>query len=129
MPNVDAAEKVLLPVLKETAGIAGAYLFGSVLGKMRPDSDIDLAIVSTPGADPFRAAADVESRIREIEGHPLQVTILSESGVRFAMEAMSTGQLIYVADEEALTDFMERVSVRFADADYLYRRAMEDIYG
>jgi hypothetical protein len=31
-------------VCRRTEGVAAAYLFGSVLGRCRPDSDIDVAV-------------------------------------------------------------------------------------
>lgn len=121
--------ETLVPDISKTPGVAGAYLFGSVLGSMRADSDIDLALVPMPGSDPFQTVGELESRLRTVEGHPVHVTVLSRRNVRFAMEVLRTGKLIFTGDVNALTDFMEHVSRLYPDEEYMHRRAMEDIYG
>lgn len=119
----------LVPVLAGAPGIAGAYLYGSVLGSMHQGSDIDLALIPLPEADPFQAVGEIESLVRTVKGHPVHVTVLSRHNVRFAMEVLRTGKLIFAGDEDALTDFFEYVSLRYPDEEYMHRKAMEDIYG
>ncbi|MEW6227740.1 MAG: hypothetical protein AB1700_06525 [Bacillota bacterium] len=48
--NEDAIRAAVVPVLVRFPQVAGAYLFGSSLGRCRPDSDIDIGLVPTEGA-------------------------------------------------------------------------------
>jgi len=117
------------PVLCRTPGIAGVYLFGSSLGEMRPDSDVDLGIVPFTGADPFQIIGDIEGLTAPIDGHPVHATVLSARDTLFAFEVLSRGELIHCADDDVLTDFIERVSLRYADVGPPYERALREIFG
>ncbi len=106
--------------------VVAGYLFGSALGAMRPDSDIDVGVVLRPCGDADPAAAfrrelrlqgDLEAGLDGHEGHRFQVTIFKPSVDQsfFVVNALQGANLAYVADPTALTDFLERVA-------YLHRR-------
>lgn len=119
----------LLPGLRSVSAVAAAYLFGSALDAMRPDSDIDLALVGRPGADSFALAGEVEAACRSVAGHPVHATVLDDAGTIFAFRVLSAGVLIHCADAEALTDLIERVARRYEEVGAAHRRALAEVYG
>ena len=119
----------VLPGLRSVPAVAGAYLFGSSLGAMRPDSDIDLGLVGGPGANPFQLIGDVESACRPIDGHFIHATTLDDAGTIFAFGVISKGELIYCADPKTVTDLIERVALRYQEDGPAYYRALGEIYG
>jgi predicted nucleotidyltransferase len=78
-------------VLK-AAGAREVYLFGSAArGRMREDSDIDLAVSGLPPAKFFRAHADTERAL----GRPLDLVDLDEI-TPFTQYLKEKGELLYV---------------------------------
>lgn len=119
----------VLPGLRSVPEVAGAYLFGSSLGDMRPDSDIDLGLVGHPGSNPFQLIGDVESACRPIGRHFVHATTLDDAGTIFAFGVISKGVLIYCVDAEIVTDLIERVALRYQEDGPAYYRALDEIYG
>jgi predicted nucleotidyltransferase len=122
----DAVARRIADVCASHREIVAAYLFGSALGDMRPDSDIDVGVILRP-CDPsvpdaaFRRelglVGELEAALGGHAGHRFQVTIFKASVDQsfFVVNALRDAALAYVADPEALTDFLERVA-------YLHRR-------
>jgi len=109
--------------------VAGGYLFGSVLSEaFRPDSDIDLGLVVRPGADVAQVTGDVEWACRPVGGHPIHATVLTARTPIFAFGVVREGSLIYSADQDAVTDFIEVVARRYEDVGPPYRRALREIH-
>jgi predicted nucleotidyltransferase len=78
-------------VLK-AAGAREVYLFGSAArGRMREDSDIDLAVSGLPPAKFFRAHADTERAL----GRPLDLIDLDET-TPFTQFLKEEGELLHV---------------------------------
>ncbi len=122
----------LLPVLKSRKEVAGAYLFGSALGQCRPDSDIDVGILLAPGVSYSEKEAEIiQAEILDelplLKTHSFDLVILNKASAIFAYRVISQGRLIYVADDEAVTDFIELVSRLRADNYPRYRQALESI--
>lgn len=130
LARVERAVRAVLPSFPE---VAGAYLFGSALGECRPDSDVDLGIVLFPDVpEPsgygFAALeAEIEARLRPIDGHPFDVTVLRRDQPLFSFVPISSGRLVYVRDEDAIGDFIEVVSRRYGELRYRYRRALDEV--
>ena len=106
--------------------VAAAYLFGSALGEMRPDSDIDVGVVLGRPEDETDQAAfrrelqiegELEARLGTLDGHRFEVTILHPTvqASFFVVNALQDAVIAYIADQPALTTFIERVA-------YLHRR-------
>lgn len=132
--DLKLVEERVRGILPDFPQVAGAYLFGSALGPCRPDSDIDLALVSHPGisarGDPLgreRLEARVVTAMGRLDGHPFDVVVLDPDDAIFSFKAISTGRLIYMRDEERVTDFIETVARRYRDAYPRYKRALRDI--
>ena len=100
---------VLQAYLMQTPpGIAAAYLIGSATAeKMRPDSDIDIALLPMVGKtcslhERLAMAATLESRL----GRTVDIGIITAANLIYASEAILTGTRIDVGDKDAI-DAME----------------------
>lgn len=112
--------------------VAGAYLFGSILGACRPDSDIDLGLVLEPGIEPDsvegdRLEADIALSLPTVEGHPFDIVLLNPEKPLFVFRVIKEGELIYCRNIDRVTDVVEYVSRRYADLYPRYRAALEEI--
>lgn len=127
-----AIRRAVNRVLPGHPEVAGAYLFGSALEKCRPDSDIDLGLVlfpsiqEPPGHGFISLEAAIESELPRLQGHGFDVNVLRAQNVIFSFKVISTGKLVYAADMDVVTDFVEKVSRCYADIGYRYRRAVEE---
>ena len=59
--NVDISKVIeqLTSVLKSRKVVVGAYLFGSILGRCRPDSDIDVGLLLAPDVSYSEKEAEI----------------------------------------------------------------------
>ncbi len=111
--NLAELKDRLLKVLPGYPNVAGAYLFGSALDFVRPDSDIDLALILAKEPENFPddpTDFDLENDLRSFGPHRFQVTVLREEENNFAFRVLTKGELIYVADPVRLTNFLEGVA-------------------
>lgn len=120
-------------VLEGFPEVAGAYLFGSILGDCRPDSDIDLGLILEAGINPDslegdRLEAGIALLLPPFEGHAFDIALVNQSKPIFAFRVISEGKLIYVKNRERVTDVMEYVSRKYADLYPRYRAALEEIF-
>lgn len=139
MPNLvrvdlGLVEERIRGVLGGYPDVAGAYLFGSVLERCRPDSDIDVGIIRSQALDPqadgwadLGLAEEVADALGRVGDHPFHVTVLSLRSPFLAFEAVHTGRPVYLRDEELVTDFLEEVSIRYRDDYPRYRAALREI--
>lgn len=114
------------------AEVAGAYLYGSVLGEMHAQSDIDVAVVTMPHVhqrllDLLALEARIQSRLGRWAGRPLHATVLDPDQPLFSFRPIHEGQLVYVGNDQVLTDFIERVARAYADLAPRYRRALREV--
>lgn len=129
----EAIGRVLSGVLPRFPEVAGAVLFGSALGECRPDSDIDVGLILCPSvAEPHGwGFAGLESRVERelgtVEGHPFEVTVLRRDRPLFSFKVWKEGRPLYLRDEEAVLDFVERVSRSHAELAPRHRRALREV--
>lgn len=118
-------------VLKNFPQIAGAYLFGSALGKCRHDSDIDIGLIleDIKIGERERAIleADISNSFSPFNGHPYNITLFDLNNTIFCFRVIKEGRLIYVRNPDRVTDVMEDVSRRYADVYPRYKIALEEI--
>lgn len=112
--------------------VAGAYLFGSVLEEMRPDSDIDVAVVVPPQTHRdllgvLTLEAKLQSALGQWGAHPFHVTVLDPDRPLFSFRPLCEGRLVYVGHEEVLTDFIEQVARRYSELYPRYRQAVKEV--
>lgn len=104
--------------LEERGDVAFAYLFGSrAKGRERSDSDVDLAVHFGEGgraafgsrrnADPTartrraRSALQLETELERRLGRRVQVVVLEDAPAGLVQNALTSGQLVYCADDRA----------------------------
>jgi uncharacterized protein len=101
--QIDDIVASLLPFLVADERILAAYLLGSaVSGRLRPDSDIDIALLPCPGSriDGLERAG-LASRIAFFIGRDVDVGELGSGNLVYAKEAMATGRRIFARDSSA----------------------------
>ncbi|KXG78367.1 hypothetical protein AN618_04330 [Fervidicola ferrireducens] len=110
--------------------IAGVYLFGSAVDKMRPESDIDLGIITVPGA--VKSEIELELfleklhlSLRNFEGHSFDLVSVTDANVILAFEILRYGIPIFIKDEDVVSDVIEHVSRKYADVYPRYKKALE----
>jgi len=111
--------------------IAAAYLFGSALGELRPDSDIDVAVILMPDVvvSGWGPEGAWEAELGRFDGHPLQVTVLTLREPIFAVMALRENRLAYTRDAGALTDFLERAALRNWQNRWHYWSGVREVNG
>lgn len=115
-------------VLARHAGVAAAYLFGSVArGTERPDSDVDVGIVyraSCPRSVREDLAGELVRALSHATGREcIDVVDLAVQGPLFCHRVLSEGRLLYEADRGARLDFESETIVRAIDFLPTYRLA------
>ncbi|WP_034634578.1 nucleotidyltransferase domain-containing protein [Desulfofundulus thermocisternus] len=131
--NLDPVVEQVKAALQNFPQVAGAYLFGSILGSCRPDSDIDLGLILEPGivldsVESDRLEAAISLLLPPYEGHPYDIVLVNPEKPLFAFRVIKEGKLIYARNMERITDVMEYVSRRYADLYPRYRAALEEIF-
>lgn len=129
--DLKAVEDHIKVKTKHFHHICAIYLFGSVLEQMRPDSDIDVALI----ADRFlndKTAVAIQSEVEEtlgcFEGHPFDVTVLHRgSKSLFAFRVLDEGKVVFVGDRDQYTDFLERTARRYGEVNFRYQRALKEV--
>lgn len=99
--------KKIAEAFKNNSNVSAVFLFGSaVTDKMRPDSDIDIAILPAAGKkmDDLKRM-NLAADIFIASGLKLDIGILSSANLVYAKEAIITGVEIYVKDR-VYTDLM-----------------------
>lgn len=107
-----ALEAKVRSALDKFATVTGAWLFGSALDFVRPQSDIDVGVLLTEETVLAReeTTAEIEEALGRFGIHPFQVVALSHQNSNFTFRVVNKGKLIYVRDELALTDFIEEIA-------------------
>ncbi len=129
--DIEAISSRVNTVLKDFPQIAGAYLFGSTLGKCRPDSDIDLGLVLEDSNMSDKEQEQLETAIAYLLGtfnnKHYDITFVSPQSPIFSYRIIKDGCLIYVKNMDRITDIIEDVSRRYSEVYPRYRAALEDI--
>jgi len=106
----------LVARLEKEEHLAAAYLLGSAArGDLRPDSDLDIALLPARGCvitpqERLSLAADLE----DIAGRTVDLGVLSTSNLVYAKEAVAHGRLIFERDHAARARFAMLVLSMYA---------------
>jgi len=99
-------------------GLTAAYLFGSAArGELRPDSDIDLALLyaeppqASLEAQPFALAAEIAS----VVGRPIDAIVLNSAPVDLIHRVLRDGRLLVETDRSARIAFEVRARNEYFD--------------
>ena len=110
--------------------VAAAWLFGSALGEMRPDSDIDVGVALPPqGLAAFALPVALGDALGRWDGHPFEVTVFQIDHATFVMSAPRDALLAYEGDGEALAVFVEAVAQRYRQDGPRYWQAVRGVNG
>ncbi len=109
----------LLDVIEEFDEVRLAYLFGSVAaGSARPSSDVDVAVLLTPGAG--QAVLDrLIDALERASGRTVDLVDLSLAPPLLAHEVVRQGKLILSRDEAERVEFATRAVARYLDTAHL----------
>ncbi|MBU3665895.1 MAG: nucleotidyltransferase domain-containing protein [Chthoniobacterales bacterium] len=119
-PHNVLADSVLQGVadrLGQERAVAAAYLLGSAAnGRLRADSDVDIALLPVRGAaisglERVDLAADLELLL----GRPVDLGILHTGNLVYAKEAVAHGKLLFERDRTARVRFGALVLSMYAD--------------
>lgn len=114
------------PALTDCEEIVAAYLFGSVAsGCMRPDSDIDIALLLDQEATPFdpkKVHERLTSSLSRVLRGDVHLLILNDASYLARTQVFSKGELLYVRDRGQLARFRMTSFALFAEfAPYLHK--------
>ncbi len=125
----DITIEKICTVLKKDPRYAAAYLFGSAAnGELRPDSDIDIAVLPSPGV--FLIQMDLlklSSLLEENCGREVDIGILSSKNLIYTREAILKGKCIYEIDDIYCRLFIATVLGLYAQLK-IERKEVEDVY-
>jgi predicted nucleotidyltransferase len=111
--------ETLRDVVGEFSQVRLAYLFGSVAaGTARDTSDVDIAVLLAPGADPEtldRLIAALES----VSARTVDLVDLAAAPPLLAHEIIKNGKLILSRDEDERVAFVTRAIASYLDTAYL----------
>jgi predicted nucleotidyltransferase len=103
-------------------GIAAAYLFGSAAtGKMKPDSDLDIALMCVGQIDGFERIS-IETALSNLLGRDVDLVIFHQAGVLLQHQILKYGCLIY---EQHPAERVRQETIsrsRYLDTRHLYKR-------
>jgi len=103
--------------LKEDKRICAAYLHGSaVKGGMRPNSDVDIALLLVPGQhlttlERLELSADLEI----VLGRSVDIGILSTNNVVYAKEVAAGGQILFTKNQLESDRFIAHALSMYAE--------------
>jgi len=109
----------------QTDGIIAAYLFGSVArGTAGARSDVDVAILyaAAPPATLEGLPLDLERRIGQLVGRPVQVVVLNTAPVRLLHRVLRDGVLVLDSAKSARIRFEVRARNEFFDLQPIVAR-------
>jgi len=115
--------------LQEEAGILAVWGLGSAFGdRMRPDSDVDLAVLYEEGhSEDFARVGGLSLDLESIFGRTVDLGRLSTRNLVYAFQAISRGTLLYSRDADAVNRFAGRVFSLYSDFKQ-DRKVVEDAY-
>jgi len=87
--------------------VAAAYLLGSAAeGRLRPDSDLDIAVLPvTPDGFPLADQLSLGAELSRIAGREVDLGVLTTRNLVYAKEAVTRGRLIFDGDHTATAMF------------------------
>ena len=94
-------------LLEKHPVVDGAYVLGSaVAGRLRSDSDVDIAILPRPTI-PFSVMDRVElsAHLGRILGRTVDLGVLAHANLVYAKEAVAHGRLIFERDHGTVARF------------------------
>ena len=123
--EMPAIHRAIARCVSARSEIQAAYLFGSTAtGRVRPDSDIDIAVLLTRAPDAKRAL-DYRLKLMTDLGAAfhrpdVDVVVLNEAPLLLAHRVLSTGTLVFARSAAARVRFQVRIAAMYADLVPMY---------
>jgi predicted nucleotidyltransferase len=121
----------ILPLLQDFCQkdprILVVYLFGSYNdGSANIQSDLDLAVLFKEDID-LRTEMALQVELSTIIGfEDIDLLDLNKAPLLMQFKVISNGRLIYEADADLSSDFLENVLLRYHDQEFRYQRFFQD---
>ena len=114
--------------LEQEDAVSAAYLLGSAAdGRLRAESDVDIALLPMRGASiGGLPRAELAADLELIVGRPVDLGVLHTGNLVYAKEAVAHGRLIFERDPNARARFVALVFSMYAD---LQENRREVIHG
>ncbi len=123
-----AQEHALIEGIRsEMPSVVAIYLFGSAaVGELRPDSDIDLAVLP---AAPVPAALlwSLAQALAVSAGRDVDLIDLRSTSTVMQAQIVSTGKRLYCANEPLCSEFEDRAYSDYARLNEERRHILDDI--
>lgn len=117
----------IISLIGKKPGIVFAYLHGSFTENL-PFGDIDIAVYLDRMPEScldYELALEIEC-MNVLEKYPVDVRILNNAPLSFQYNVIKSGRSIAVHDDEARSEFQEKVMERYFDFDYFRNRYLKE---
>ena len=117
----------LTTYLEAQPAVLAAVLFGSAAaGRLRPESDLDLALLFVDDGVPDAfAALDLRAALEQRAGRDVDLIVLNRAPTILAFQATKKGKLITCRDPRAYQRYIVRLISEYADFKRI-RRPIEE---
>ncbi len=114
-------------VLEQCPVVAAGYLLGSAVeGRLRPDSDVDLAVLPTSREGiPIPERLRLVAELSQVAGRIVDLGILSTASLVYAKEAVAHGRLVFDRDPLATARFAMYALSMYASLQEARREVLE----
>lgn len=121
-----AAMQAVANRLRQNDKIVAAYLLGSAVdGRLRADSDVDIALLPARGASfTGKERMDLAGDLEILAGKPVDLGILNTGNLVYAKEAVARGKVILERDRAARVRFDGLVLSMYAELQENRREAL-----
>lgn len=119
--------QALTDYLEAQPEVLAAIVFGSAAaGRLRPESDIDLALLFAEGGMPDELAAlELRGELEQRAARDVDLIVLNRAPTVLAFQAVKKGQLIFCRDPRAFERYAVRLISEYADFKII-RRPIEE---
>ena len=120
--DLDKTILLLKEFFKENLNIQAAFIFGSYNdGTANSKSDLDLALLFKNEIDLWTEMALQVKISKVIQFEKIDLLNLNKAPLRIQFAAISTGKLIFEAELDQTSDFLEEVLNRYHDMEFRYK--------
>ena len=111
--------------LSREKDILFAYLHGSFINSSS-FRDIDVGIYTRTRKD-FYFVSELSYELSRSTGHEVEIKLINEAPVAFQMAVLQEGKLVFSADDDVRSAFIEKVGRRYRDYAHFRNIFMEAI--
>lgn len=119
----DNIENILKEYGQSKKEIIALYLFGSYAeGKQKPNSDIDIAVLTEPyinKKESFISRLNFKNDIAKLLNKEIDLVIFQETGEFLSYQIIKNGKLVFERDKDKLSLFKSKKIVQYLDYQFL----------